>query len=156
MHRIEFYTEPVAHDSAPPPFGIGAILVGGGAAIGALVRYGLTHAIAMEPLATSLINVVGCALFGAIAIATKSQPRLALFLGTGFCGGFTTFSAFSLLAISTVCADGVWSAIAIVLVHIVLCPIAFVLGSRGASFCQKKRTVAGNDTDDLGSDEVVQ
>lgn len=106
------------------------MLVGSGAAIGTLSRYGLSHTIGVEPLATTSINVLGCALFGIIAIAAKQQPRLVLFLGTGFCGGFTTFSTFSLLSVTTARADDVWLAVGIVLLHLIFCPLAYFLGSR--------------------------
>lgn len=76
-----------------------AVYVGG--AVGALARYGLVEAVGTHggswPWATFLANVVGCAILGfAIAhrkIGNGSDLRLAL-VGTGFCGGLTTFSTF--------------------------------------------------------------
>lgn len=51
------------------------------------------------PWATFAVNAAGCFLFGAVAgfyaRAGGCDPRLRLFLATGFCGGFTTFSAFA-------------------------------------------------------------
>jgi len=50
------------------------------------------------PLGTFLINAIGSLLLGALAAtcAEPSRRHWYLLLGTGFCGGFTTFSTFSL------------------------------------------------------------
>ena len=73
---------------------LGLIAVGG--ALGALVRYLIGEAFPSTtfPWSTFLVNIAGCALL-ALAIAptrTKTHQRV---LGTGFCGGLTTFSTFS-------------------------------------------------------------
>ncbi len=51
------------------------------------------------PLGTLLINGLGCLLIGLVYVLTArspaAAPELRLLLVTGFCGGFTTFSAFS-------------------------------------------------------------
>jgi CrcB protein len=52
------------------------------------------------PAATFAVNVLGCFLIGLLAGASlragwMDAPKKALLI-TGFCGGFTTFSAFSL------------------------------------------------------------
>lgn len=51
------------------------------------------------PYGTLVVNLAGCFLIGLFyGIGLKhpsSSPTLLLFLTTGFCGGFTTFSAFS-------------------------------------------------------------
>jgi fluoride exporter len=51
------------------------------------------------PYGTLAVNLAGCFLIGLFyGIGLKhpsSSPALLLFLTTGFCGGFTTFSAFS-------------------------------------------------------------
>lgn len=50
-------------------------------------------------LGTFLVNILGCLLIGLILGLTFKQDLLsenqALILATGFCGGFTTFSAFA-------------------------------------------------------------
>jgi len=76
------------------------LAVGGGAAIGAWVRWGLGLAfnVSLFPLGTLIANLVGGFLMGmAIAyfVATPLQNELRLFVTTGFLGGLTTFSAFS-------------------------------------------------------------
>lgn len=51
------------------------------------------------PAKTLLINVAGCVLFAlAGCLAAKNRmlsPRALILIRTGFCGGFTTFSAFA-------------------------------------------------------------
>lgn len=83
---------------------IECIIVGAGGWIGAVCRY-LIGLIPLGdqsvfPLKTFLINVAGSFVIGVIAaLAWKSRPlnpRLVLFLKTGVCGGFTTFSSFAL------------------------------------------------------------
>ena len=78
-----------------------------GGALGASARY-MTNVAAMRlvgpgfPWATVAVNVVGSFLMGALVVvlAHKDGTRLAPFLMTGLLGGFTTFSAFSLDALT--------------------------------------------------------
>ncbi len=58
-------------------------------------------------LATLSVNVLGCLLLGFITgfFSTRNglvPKELILFLGTGFCGGFTTFSTFGLEGLALV------------------------------------------------------
>ena len=84
------------------------LAVGLGGAIGAVLRYLLGQAIPRLaggfPLGTFCVNIVGCFAIGVIvALAGRNSgidPRLVLFLQTGICGGFTTFSTFSLETVS--------------------------------------------------------
>jgi CrcB protein len=79
-----------------------AIFVGG--ALGAGVRTGLSELAPTHPgqwpWATFAVNLVGCLLLG--YFVTRLQERLPVtayrrpFLGTGLCGGLTTFSTFQL------------------------------------------------------------
>ncbi|MBW9114981.1 fluoride efflux transporter CrcB [Rhizobium cauense] len=86
-----------------------ALLVAGGGAIGSLLRYyvgqwALRLAGPAFPWGTLTVNVVGCFVIGVFAELIirrfDASPELRLLLITGFLGGFTTFSAFSLDAIS--------------------------------------------------------
>ena len=80
------------------------MIVGVGGAVGAVLRY-LIGFIPMNksgvfPVNTFLINLVGSFAIGAIAALAlrtdRMDPKLVLFLKTGICGGFTTFSSFAL------------------------------------------------------------
>lgn len=78
-----------------------------GGALGAVARY-LTGAAAIRllgpgfPWGTLAVNVLGSFLMGVLVVvlAQLSATRLAPFLMTGILGGFTTFSAFSLDALT--------------------------------------------------------
>ena len=80
------------------------ILVGLGGGVGSMLRF-LTSVITAKyysnafPLATFIVNVVGCLLIGLLiglfSQNLQSNPHLKLLFITGFCGGYTTFSAFA-------------------------------------------------------------
>ena len=46
------------------------------------------------PLGTLCVNIAGCFLLAAITRLCPDDAHLKLLLGTGLCGGFTTFSTF--------------------------------------------------------------
>ena len=77
-------------------------LVGCGGALGSIVRFAISRwsqslLSASFPVATLSINVLGGFLLGCLASSIAQRDQSAyLFLGVGMCGGFTTFSAFSL------------------------------------------------------------
>lgn len=70
-----------------------------GAAVGAPSRWAVDRFIqtrhpSLFPWGTFAVNVLGSLLLGLVLGASAAAPLAAL-LGTGFCGGFTTFSTFS-------------------------------------------------------------
>ncbi len=79
------------------------ILVGAGSMLGGISRFGLTLAtrdmgLFVLPWGTLASNTLGCLLVGIVAgFGAKAELMSAetrLLLTTGFCGGFTTMSAF--------------------------------------------------------------
>lgn len=77
------------------------LMVGLGGGLGAIARYiiGLLPWKGDFPLLTLLINLTGAIVIGFLAgLATQNRlhSRALLFWKTGVCGGFTTFSTFSL------------------------------------------------------------
>ena len=81
------------------------LFVGVGGFFGSIARYALNIwmgrlSAPIFPFSTLLINVIGCLMIGLIySLADRNRlasPEVLLLLGTGFCGSFTTFSAFAL------------------------------------------------------------
>jgi CrcB protein len=78
------------------------IFLGGG--LGSLARYGISMSVkqfsaSTFPIATLISNVLSCVIIGiALSVfASKLQDNnLRMFIVVGFCGGFSTFSTFSL------------------------------------------------------------
>jgi len=78
------------------------LLVGVGGFLGSVMRYLVALAFAPAdagfPFATMTVNIAGSFLIGFIselAVSTSMvSPEARLLLVTGFCGGFTTFSAY--------------------------------------------------------------
>jgi CrcB protein len=79
------------------------LLIALGGAVGSVARYLLGGLVQRTlhpdfPIGTLAVNIIGCALIGVFAkLFLHSQTELPLraTLMVGFCGGFTTFSAFS-------------------------------------------------------------
>ncbi|MGW1846252.1 fluoride efflux transporter FluC [Streptomyces sp. NPDC001966] len=99
--RLHHHTHPDHHPGAQPAV-VAAVAIGGAA--GAVARYGAerlwpTGASAF-PWTILLVNTVGCFLMGVLMVTLKRRfpgaPRLiSPLLGTGFLGGFTTFSHYT-------------------------------------------------------------
>lgn len=80
-----------------------AVAAGGG--LGAMLRYGASGAVYQWtgedfPYGTLLVNVLGSLILGFIVQMTETRvvpgPQMKMFLTVGLCGGFTTFSTFSM------------------------------------------------------------
>ena len=79
------------------------LLVGAGGFLGSITRYLVGNWVTKAQLlstglpATLVVNILGCFLIGLLIGYTERLPKDFLLLATtGFCGGFTTFSTFSL------------------------------------------------------------
>ena len=81
------------------------LLVGVGGFLGSVARYVTVKTLDARlnqifPFGTFTVNVIGCFLLGLIVGVVGRQVHggeaWRAFLGVGFCGGFTTFSAFAL------------------------------------------------------------
>ncbi|ELY64157.1 fluoride efflux transporter CrcB [Natronococcus jeotgali] len=73
-----------------------AHLVGGGGAVGAILRYAVYERLSDDryPWPTLVVNVVGSFVLGAVTFAGMGESAIQL-VGIGVCGSFTTFSSFS-------------------------------------------------------------
>ena len=106
---------------------MGLMAVGGGAAAGAWMRWGL--GIVLNPvfptlsLGTLAANLIGGYLMG-IALGVLSHfeslaPEMRLFITTGFLGGLTTFSTFSAEATTLLSRNQIGWAASHAAVHVV-------------------------------------
>jgi CrcB protein len=114
------------------------LLIALGGALGSVLRYWLNGIISMQwetfPMGTLVINVTGSFVIGFFSSLTRPDgrwfvpPNGRLFFMTGVCGGYTTFSSFSLQTL-TLAQDGEWlKAGGNVVGSVTLCLIAAWLG----------------------------
>lgn len=112
-----------------------------GGALGTNARYWLGEWIGRQswaqlfPWKTVLVNVSGSLLLGFVAAWAKDrispeQKQLFLLVGVGFCGGYTTFSTFSLETLKLVENGRGWLALGNVLVSVVAGLAAVWVGIR--------------------------
>ncbi len=111
------------------------VALGGG--IGAIFRYLLTKIqLPFEttfPIITLFINFAGAFLIGIIVSTTAKyalSEKTVLFLKTGLCGGFTTFSTFSLESITLIEQKNNGMAYCYIICSIVFCMIGVWLGKK--------------------------
>lgn len=110
------------------------LLVGLGGSIGSMVRYGITLLARSKafPYATVSVNIIGSFIIGLVfAMSMKEQNLSAnwkLFLATGICGGFTTFSAFSLENMNLLQDGKIGTALTYIIFSVVLGIAATFLG----------------------------
>jgi CrcB protein len=114
-----------------------AVAVGG--ALGSVARFWLAGAMAALtgprfPWGTLLINVLGSFVIGLVGALTMTADRVALhpdlrlFLMTGICGGFTTFSAFSLQTLELLQGGEIVPAFGYAIGSVIFCVIATYCG----------------------------
>jgi CrcB protein len=114
-----------------------AVAVGG--AIGSVGRFWLATVMTTLtgprfPWGTLLINVLGSCVIGLVGGYTLVPGRAALhqdiriFLMTGVCGGFTTFSAFSLQTLELLQGGEVVPALGYAVGSVILCVLATYAG----------------------------
>ena len=123
-----------------------------GSALGGLLRYTitrltLTYSIGF-PFGTVLINVLGSFVIGYFGTLTLQNGRfpasdnLRLFVMVGICGGFTTFSSFSLESFDLM-RSGAWTrALANIVLSVTLCLAAVAVGHRLAQHWVARAAIA--------------
>lgn len=106
--------------------GLLVALAGGLGAVGRFLVDGLVDSLSRRatiPMGTMVINVSGSFLLGLITgwwAAHTGDPGLRLVLGTGFLGGYTTFSTASVEAARLAMSGRSWAAVAQAVVMMVL------------------------------------
>ena len=110
-----------------------------GSAIGGAGRYGLSGAVAnwigaTFPWGTLIVNITGCFVIGIFNALTGADgvflvpANVRVFVMVGLCGGYTTFSSFSLETLNLV-RNGEWfSAAGYIIASVVFCLIGVWLG----------------------------
>jgi CrcB protein len=115
-----------------------------GSALGGLARYWCSGVVANAfggtfPWGTLVVNVVGSFVIGFFGTLTGPDGRLIIaseyrqFVMVGFCGGYTTFSSFSLQTLTLV-QDGEWGQAGMNIgLSVALCLVSVWLGHIAAA-----------------------
>lgn len=112
---------------------ISFLCVGLGGALGAMLRYAISCIPyrGSFPFLTLITNLLGAIVIGFIAgYAAKKDmsSNVLLFCKTGLCGGFTTFSTFSLEAYQLLDGGHILIAGIYIVLSVILCLIGIVFG----------------------------
>ncbi len=109
-----------------------------GSAIGGTARYGTGLLVNSTwqgsfPLATFIINVIGSLIIGVLAnwlteLPEPAQNTYKLLLMVGVCGGFTTFSSFSLETLNLLRSGQTGVALGYIAASVLLCVAATAIG----------------------------
>ena len=144
--RFEEITESDTLESGPVPRALApwraALLVAAGGALGAMLRFALTVLVPTVttptlvelPWATLWVNLLGClglGLLNGVLEVRAARPWLHPLLGTGLCGGFTTFATVVLEGSAMIGADFPVLAMTYTTLTIVVCLSGIVLGLLG-------------------------
>ena len=106
------------------------LLVALGAAVGAPLRLVCAHYLdGRFPRGTLLVNVAGSAVLGLCTALALSGDALAL-IGSGFCGGLTTYSAFAVQTVDRGPRMGAAYAAATVVLSLVAAALGYALGTQ--------------------------
>jgi CrcB protein len=107
-----------------------ALFIAVGGALGAVLRYFVTHLFAF-PFGTAVVNVVGSFLIGiafVVLVQDKTLSKYVPLVMTGLLGGFTTFSTFSLDTLLMIERGEIGAATLNVLGTVTLCLLACAAG----------------------------
>ena len=131
-----------------------------GSALGGLLRYTLgklTLSFDVSigfPVGTVLINIIGSFIigyFGTLTLHSGKYPvsdNGRLFVMVGICGGFTTFSSFSLQTFDLI-RSGAWGrAVANMVLSVALCVTAVAVGHRLAQHSVPEIAIAETDEEE--------
>jgi CrcB protein len=115
------------------------LCVGAGGALGTMLRYWISGIVAQAygerfPTGTLVINITGSFVIGLLASLTGPEGRWMVgplprqFFMIGICGGYTTFSSFSLQTLN-LARDGEWGyALLYIALSLILCLLGVWLG----------------------------
>jgi CrcB protein len=87
-----------------------AALVFAGGALGSVLRVGISEATPNTFLSLAVVNLLGSLVLGVVnSHSFFAKPSRQLVWGAGFCGGFTTMSGLSLLALEQFGVNNIWT-----------------------------------------------
>lgn len=107
-----------------------------GGALGALGRYliSLLPVRTEFPVLTLLTNIVGAMVIGFVVGIVESKNEIStnatLFWKTGVCGGFTTFSTFSLEAVGLIERQQYWQGGLYIVLSVCCCMAGVIVGKK--------------------------
>lgn len=120
------------------------LMVALGCALGGVARFLLGKGVNAQPWAadgfpwaTLIINVAGSVCLGIVAEfylereSSSFRMEIYLLLGTGFCGGFTTFSSFSLEMLNLIKAGAILPSIGYALGSVIVSLLGVFAGMHG-------------------------
>jgi CrcB protein len=131
-----------------------------GSALGGLLRYAISRLMLSFdvsigfPIGTVLINVIGSFVigyFGTLTLHSGKYPasdNVRLFVMVGICGGFTTFSSFSLQTLDLMRSDAWGRALANIALSVALCLTAVAVGHRLAQHWVPQIAIAETDEEE--------
>jgi CrcB protein len=119
-----------------------------GGALGSVARFWVAEAVVLRygagfPWGTILVNVTGSFIIGFFGTWTGPEGRLAvdpdarIFVMVGICGGYTTFSSFSLQTLELARAGEWLPAGANILYSVVICLAAVSIGHAAAQWLNR-------------------
>jgi len=116
---------------------VSLLIVGAGGFLGSIARYATVRFMdakmnSLFPYGTLAVNIAGSLILGLIVGLTfqnpGANPNQRLFFTTGFCGGFTTFSAFALDNINLIEQRSVGAALVYILASVGVSLLAVFAG----------------------------
>ena len=108
-----------------------AVFIGSG--LGGMCRWAVSQVPCTSwPAGTLIANVGGCFLLGWLSRMAPGSEVVRLLLMTGFCGGFTTFSTFSLESYTLIKAGQKGTAVLYIALSVGLCLLGIWLGHLAA------------------------
>jgi len=114
------------------------LMIALGGALGAVGRYGLVGLVSSVmarnfPYGTLAVNILGSFFIGVLYVVVVERLHTAShwqpLLMVGFVGAFTTFSTFSLEALNLIQSGRILAAMTYILVSVVVCMLAVLLGT---------------------------
>ncbi len=112
------------------------LYVGLGGALGAISRYAISliPEKTQFPILTLITNIIGAIIIGFIVGVASNRkdisPNTILFWKTGVCGGFTTFSTFSLEALNLIENKSYYYGGLYIILSLICCILGVYLGKK--------------------------